>query len=220
MQEHEKLGNDKADVNADKGTIEDDERLHDLADHYSHRQRYYGYFMQRVKKYIIGMRKADRELREKIKLREHPLKDPTINKMLIPLMLNYGETRPDQGHEACANETAQETDEIAEEHKISIRRPEAHDEPDAGKRFRLQKLRNFIAEIRWNKIGEEPQVQDGEGATWLELYILYCMHGGWSIETESMREVKLKKNTTLSAGIKRFKAEVNLVRRPCINEQR
>ena len=115
VQEHEKLGNDKADVNADKGAIEDDKRLHDLADHYSHRQRYYGYFMQRVKKYIIGMRKAEKELRGKIKLRENPLEDPTINKKLIPQRLNYGETRPDQGHEACAQRNS-----------IGDRRPASH----------------------------------------------------------------------------------------------
>ena len=73
---------------------------------------------------------------------------------------------------------------------IKIRRPEAHDEPDPGKRIRLQKVRNFIAKIKWVEIKEEEQGEE-KGMTWLELYILYAIHGGWSKQTEKTNEVNL-----------------------------
>jgi hypothetical protein len=44
------------------------------------------------------------------------------------------------------------------------------------------------------------------------------MHGGWSTEAETSREVKLEKATTLSAGMKRFKAEAKLLKRKCVGE--
>ena len=47
---HEKLGKDKADVNADKGANDEDKRLNGFADLYSHRQRFYAHFMKRIKK--------------------------------------------------------------------------------------------------------------------------------------------------------------------------
>ena len=70
---HEKLGNDKADISADKGATEEDRRLNDFADLYSHRQRFYADFMKRIKRFIIGMRKAEKEEREKLKANGKPV---------------------------------------------------------------------------------------------------------------------------------------------------
>ena len=44
------------------------------------------------------------------------------------------------------------------------------------------------------------------------------MHGGWSTNTESAKEVKLEKATSLSAGIKQFKADIKTLRRQCVDE--
>ena len=104
-------------------------------------------------------------------------------------------------------------------HKIAIRRPEAHDEPDPVKRVKLQKLRNFLANIRWSKIDNETGDVEEAGTTWIELYILYCIHGGWNIGVEAEREAKLENATSLTAAMKKFKAEVKLLKRHCVEEK-
>ena len=87
---HRTLGKHKAGVNADKGSMEEDKRLHDSADHYSHRQRYYAIFIQRVKRYIIGMRKAEKEVREKMS--KGALKRSTVKRPRFPHGLNWNST--------------------------------------------------------------------------------------------------------------------------------
>ena len=85
-----KLGNHEADVNEDKGAMEEDKRLHDLADFYSHRQRYYAKLMHRIKVFIIGTRKAEKEMRDKIRQSANPPKDPKANQVMMPKQLTEG----------------------------------------------------------------------------------------------------------------------------------
>ena len=117
----------------------------------------------------------------------------------------------------CADEVAKGNKNRAT-HRIKVRRPEAHDEPDASKRIRPHRQRNFIPEISWSRIDEEAQGDAPESTTWLELYILYPMHGGWSTSTESAREIKLEKATSLSAGIK-VQLDIKALGRQCVGEK-
>ena len=86
---HEQLGNDKADVNADKGAYEEDKRPNDLVDLYSHMQTVCANLMTRIKKFIIGKRKAEKEEREKLKASGNPFNDPKAKQIQIPKGLEY-----------------------------------------------------------------------------------------------------------------------------------
>ena len=85
-------------------------------------------------------------------------------------------------------------------------------------RIRLQKVRNFIAKIKWEESEKEKQGEE-KGMTRLELYLLYAIHGGWSKQVEKTKEVDLEKATSLQSALKQFKADTNILRRQCVEEQ-
>ena len=56
---------------------------------------------------------------------------------------------------------------------MRIRRPELHDEPDHLGRLKLNNVSVFLANI---ESGDDPEEAE-TGIAWLEIYILYMMHG-------------------------------------------
>ena len=83
--------------------------------------------------------------------------------------------------------------------------------------MRLHKVRNFIAQIKWEELKEEQSEEKGQ--TWLELYILFQIHGGWTKQGEQTKVVNLEKATSLQSALKQFKADTQILRRQCVVEQ-
>lgn len=60
---------------------------------------------------------------------------------------------------------------------------------------------------------------DEKGTTWLELIILFPIHGGWSKQAQKTEEVNMGKVTRLQSALKQFKADITILRRQCVEEQ-
>ena len=152
----QKEGNDGADGAADSGAVDMQDDLAKTTNKYAYRQWRYKKFIARVQSDIVYLRKAANDKLEKFKKQEHPFEEQGQKKITIPLALRYADNADRMGTE-----------------KINTRKVEPHDETNIEERKHTEKVRCFIDNVRW-----KDQKEKQGGITWIELYILYILHGG------------------------------------------
>ena len=70
----------------------------------------------------------------------------------------------------------------------------------------LDKVQAFLSHLQWQKIGEAKG-----GITWMELYILYAIHGGSKDYEEDRRQQLLSSPPMLQKAMADFKKQVRKI---------
>ena len=189
----DKRGNDKADEGAERGATKAKGYVAELAKYYSKRNEAYAKFMQRVQHFIHLMMVHMREASKEAKKGKNPLAalDKDFEKTEIRKELKYADGA------------------------VTMQIPLTHVAPHTSKDWLewgyTAKARNFLTNVRWM---EEERADTG-GVTWLELFVLYCLHGG---KGKDQGKEGLVDKTTLQTELKDFKAAVRRVAMHCCSE--
>ena len=125
---------------------------------------------------MLALGKASKQEREKKTKEEQPFQEleggkRVKPKMSIPTNLWHGQELEGGEH-------------------MSTRRVRHHDEQDHIERFELEKVRKFVSHVRW-----QPRPSSDGGITWIELYILYNIHGAGEVAQNRRRADPLMKQT-------------------------
>ena len=67
--------------------------------------------------------------------------------------------------------------EADEARYLEIRKTQCHDEPVEEERPKLEQVRCFLTNVKWKVVNEDDDMEH-PGITWLELYVLFAIHGG------------------------------------------
>ena len=152
VREPDRRGNDEADAAAGRGSKDAQPQLQALAGIYNYRHKLYKKFMDRVHRFIVEVRKVEREKRQRMKKEKDPFETKEADKVTIKASLKY----------------AKEDEEAKQLRVRALRREEVKNNEEWEK---ANKVLNFITNIGWAEKGNE----EG-GITWLELYIWFRMH--------------------------------------------
>ena len=107
----------------------------------------------------------------------------------------------------------------AEEAKyLEIRKTQHHDEEVEEERPKLEQVRCFLTNVKWKVVNEEDEAEH-PGITWLELYVLFAMHGGCEQIREKQKTQPHLKAETLQTAIASFKKRVRKITKQCTKEE-
>ena len=154
VDEEEKKSNDGSDEAADLGATESQGRVAKFASLYSWRHQLYRQRMTRVQKYVVGLKKEDRRLREEDEKERDPFEKKEGRKVKVEKQLRYAETN----------------DEVVQMKMKMIERHWCRDEEET--RY-TRKVQSFLGKLEWGKKDRE---EEG-GCAWVELYAMYTIHG-------------------------------------------
>jgi hypothetical protein len=150
-----------------------------VAETFADRHEKYRKFMDRVASFIICMKKAEKEERDKVeKEKEHGKAE---HKVKIKQSLSYAGG-------SCS--------------KIKLTKPKKQICEDNLDYQRHICVRNFLNKVEWS----EEQLPEG-GITWLELYVWYTMHNG-ELEGIDDKKDKLRNRNSLHNEMAAFKKVV------------
>ena len=181
-------GNTEADRAAERGSGEAQHQVKTLADLYASRHKSYMSMAERVQKFIIGMIKERKKLKDELDKSTDPFKNGSKDKIRIPSEILAG---PDD----CQRE------------RVQIRNINEHD----IKRFKDAKLltatRNFLSWTSWGM----PEV--GQDFSWLELYTLFRIHSPKDKRADCWETSEAATKRSLSSKIGSFKRAVKYLSR-------
>ena len=92
-----------------------------------------------------------------------------------------------------------------------------HHEPAEDERGKLEQVRCFLTNVRWQQDIEDNI--ETPGITWLELYILFAIHGGCEHIHKIRKEKPLSKTETLQTAITKFKARIREIVKHCTDKK-
>ena len=145
--------------------------------------------MVRIHKFIIGVRKAEKEFLQRALRHNDPFGNKETRMVAIPRRLQYAR---------------EDTATV----KLSMRKLRRQECESDSEWKRAEGVLNFISHTRWAK---DP-AEDG-GITWLELYVWYKMHS--KVEAEAPLDAK----NTLQKEIAEFKKHARKIAALCVREQ-
>ena len=93
--EEENTGNDESDKAAGMGSRNSQGRIAKFADLYSWRHTQYRKFMARMQKFIVGLKKEDKRLREDDEKKDDPFEKKEKKKVVMERMLEYADEGED-----------------------------------------------------------------------------------------------------------------------------
>ena len=102
---------------------------------------------------------------------------------------------------------------------LEIRKTQHHDEEVEEERPRLEQVRCFLTNVKWRVANEDDDDEEHPGITWLELYVLFAIHGGCEQVRENQRVKPHLKAETLQTAIAGFKRRVRKIAKQCTKEE-
>ena len=85
----DRFGNDRSDQAAEKGVANEQPKLSRLAKFYAGKQKDYKQLMQKIQKFIVATKKADKDLRGRMKKEEDPFENKENLKVKVAKKLQY-----------------------------------------------------------------------------------------------------------------------------------
>ena len=161
---------------------------------YATRQKAYCNFMEKINLFLVAVKKKQKQLMEKIEKQKNPFSNEELKKKQVPHALRYGDEQ--RGSEI-----------------LNIRMVEKHDVQDEEERRATEKVRCFLSNVTWQQLPNQ-----AGGITWLELYVLYALHGGCRDYLVRMKEKPLSKVESLQSALANFKRRIRRVMTSCTDE--
>ena len=148
--------------------------------------------MGRIQRFIVKVKKAEKQKRDQKTMNENPSKDKDKDKIAVPKTLNYEH-------------------DTQEAMQILLRRPGQQDYVNSKDWEKAARLCNFMTHSRWCR-GKEETEAGTPGISWIEFYILFKLHDSknpWSASpcglcTKSGDEKQLAKKSSLQSDLAEF----------------
>ena len=151
----DKHGNDQADTAAEKGTDHAQNTLTYFANFYQRRQSEDAKFMERVQRFIVQTKKAEKKLRTDRENEPQVVLDKNHGKFCIPKVLKYEQN-------------------MGNTMKLKLRQPRRQEYKDEEGWKKATSVASFLLRTRW--CAEEKEAEKGtSGITWLELFYTKSM---------------------------------------------
>ena len=199
VREVDREGNHQSDRAAELGITEEQKEVDHLGWKYAARQKAYGRLMARVHEFIIKVRKGQKEKKEEKEKLKNPFGTKDKNKMNVPKSLSYGT-------------------EAEGARDLEIRKTQQHDEEVEEERPKLEQVRCFLTNVKWKVVNEDDDTEH-PGITWLELYVLFAIHGGCERIREKQKTQPHLKAETLQSAMAGFKRRVRKITKQCTKEE-
>ena len=155
----------------------------------------------------MGLKEEERRLKQEEAKRKDPLAQKGGNKVTIPRCLRYpGAEEVSAGEQRLLGKAKSTRLKMHPMHRMWCRSEE--------EAMYVRKVQSFLDHLDW----QEDEDSRG-GITWLELYVLYSIHGGSKDETEAAKSSKLKRRPMLQKQIADFKKIVRKVKTYAVAEE-